>query len=179
MFRIVYNWWAWRDSNPHVSSYLFTCLEDREDTCPMVSCFNCDEPTTNPKFCSRSCAAKTNNTLIPKRIAKSNNCIRCGCQLKSGRTICDDCTAPDMTLEEALYKKHHPSSAAALVRSRARAATKHLDKVCSHCGYSKHVEVCHIKAVSTFTLDTKLSVINDLSNLILLCPNCHWEFDHS
>jgi hypothetical protein len=144
----------------------------------MNSCFNCGTPTKNPKFCSRSCSAKVTNSLTPKRTAKQILCKRCGCQVKSGRTVCDSCIAPDMTLEEALYKKGHPSSAAALVRSRARHVTKHLDKVCSHCGYSKHVEVCHIKAVSTFSLDTKLSVINDISNLILLCPNCHWEFDH-
>lgn len=145
----------------------------------MVSCFNCGATTTNAKFCSRSCAAKTNNTLIPKRVAKTNNCTRCGCQLKSGRTVCDECIMPDMTLGEAIYKNHHPSSAFALVRSRARRATNHLEKSCAHCGYSKHVEICHIKAVSSYPLETKLSVVNDLSNLILLCPNCHWEFDHS
>jgi hypothetical protein len=145
---------------------------------PMNHCKNCGIETKNPSYCSSSCAAKVNNSLKPKRQKQTFNCKSCGCQVDYRKTFCADCLVPDITLGDAIYTKHHPSSAAALVRSRARRAVKHLDKVCDHCGYSKHVEVCHIKAVSKFPLDTKLSVINDLSNLLLLCPNCHWEFDH-
>jgi hypothetical protein len=145
----------------------------------MISCVCCGVLTPNPKFCSRSCSAKVSNKVKPKRTSKTYSCTRCGCQVTSRRTVCDDCLVPkDMTLEEGMYTLHHPSSAFALVRSRARVVTKDWPKVCTHCGYSKHVEVCHIKAVSEYPLDTKLSVINDPSNLILLCPNCHWEFDH-
>lgn len=43
---------------------------------------------------------------------------------------------------------------------------------------SKHIEVCHIRPIADYPPDTLLSVINDTSNLIGLCPNCHWEFDH-
>jgi len=149
----------------------------------MISCINCGSLTSNPKFCSRSCSAKVNNHKIPKRIARVRICLRCPCQVPIGRTLCDDCLAStalkDMTLSEAIYTKHHPSSAFALVRSRARQVVKDWDKVCTHCGYSKHVEVCHIKAISEHSLDTNISVINEPSNLILLCPNCHWEFDHA
>lgn len=49
---------------------------------------------------------------------------------------------------------------------------------CSNCGYDKHVEVCHIKSISSFNNESKISEINDISNLILLCPNCHWELDN-
>ena len=146
----------------------------------MISCIHCGTLTSNPKFCSRSCAAKVTNREKPKRVAKVRNCLRCGCQVPKGRTACDDCLTPqDMTLEEAIYTKHHPSSAFALVRSRARSVVKDWEKICAHCGYPKHVEVCHIKAISEYPLETKLSVINDPSNLLLLCPNCHWEFDHA
>ncbi len=51
-------------------------------------------------------------------------------------------------------------------------------KFCQVCGYSNHVEICHIKAVSAFPEDAKLSQINDPINLVYLCPNHHWEFDN-
>ena len=40
------------------------------------------------------------------------------------------------------------------------------------------IEVCHIKPIRQFSEDTLLSVINDKTNLLLLCPNCHWEYDN-
>lgn len=49
---------------------------------------------------------------------------------------------------------------------------------CEICGYSNHVEVAHIKAVSDFDDSTTISEINSLSNLIGLCPNHHWELDN-
>lgn len=84
--------------------------------------------------------------------------------------------APDMTLAEAKYTKHHKSSAWNLVRARARAASP--ESPCQNCGYDKHTEVCHIKDISTFSEDTLISVVNSPDNLVRLCPNCHWEFDH-
>lgn len=51
-------------------------------------------------------------------------------------------------------------------------------KTCFNCGYEKHIEIAHIKAVSDFSDDILITVINDPSNLIGLCPNCHWEFDN-
>jgi hypothetical protein len=49
---------------------------------------------------------------------------------------------------------------------------------CVNCGYDKHIEVCHRRPVTSFPLDTPISVVNSLDNLLGLCPNCHWEFDH-
>lgn len=51
-------------------------------------------------------------------------------------------------------------------------------KCCENCGYDKHYEVCHIKAVSDFSEDSKIEDINSIDNLKALCPNCHWEFDN-
>ncbi len=84
----------------------------------------------------------------------------------------------DMTLGEAIYTKHHKSSAYALVRIRARRIAKKLGwKTCFICGYDKHVEISHIKPICEFSMKTKLSDINKKANLVALCPNCHWEFD--
>jgi hypothetical protein len=131
-------------------------------------------------FCSRSCSAKKTNTLYPKKKAKTWKCRKCSSECAPRRILCDTCSSHgslgDITLREAMYTKHHKSAAFSLVRSRARAINK--DNSCKACGYSKHVEVAHIKPISSFPEDTLLSKINDPQNLIALCPNCHWEFDH-
>lgn len=50
---------------------------------------------------------------------------------------------------------------------------------CVVCGYNKYIEVCHKKSVSSFGDDTLIKDINNIDNLIGLCPNCHWEFDNN
>lgn len=50
--------------------------------------------------------------------------------------------------------------------------------ICKKCGYTNHVEICHIKSVSSFDKLSSLNEINSLDNLVLLCSNHHWEFDH-
>ena len=52
-------------------------------------------------------------------------------------------------------------------------------KQCVVCGYDKHYEVAHIKAVSDFQDNSLISEINDIDNLIALCPNHHWEYDNT
>ena len=149
-------------------------------------CQFCKNKTENPKFCSRSCAAKLNNTIKPKRKLQ-NTCVDCGKPITRSRTRCKEDyllwlknnQAKDMTLQEAIYWKHHKSSAFALVRSRARVSEKMKKiKSCEICGYSKHVQACHKKPISSFSLDTKISIINENDNIMCLCPNCHWEYDH-
>jgi predicted Zn-ribbon and HTH transcriptional regulator len=51
-------------------------------------------------------------------------------------------------------------------------------KVCKVCGYSLHTEVCHIKDVKDFPSSALISEINHIDNLVALCRNHHWEFDH-
>ena len=83
----------------------------------------------------------------------------------------------DMTLKESIYTNNGKANTYSLVRGRARTIMSHI-KECQKCGYDKHVEVAHIKAISIFDENTLISVINHPSNLLVLCPNCHWEFDH-
>ena len=44
---------------------------------------------------------------------------------------------------------------------------------CFVCGYNNHVEIAHIKAVSDFDKEAELSEINNINNLVALCPNHH------
>jgi len=150
-----------------------------------VLCKTCNTKTTNPKFCSSSCAATFNNKSHPKRKAKVNLCNSCKTTSISPRNrTCQGCKDKEQdlrdnqTLSDIMYNNVHKASAFSLVRTRARASVKHLSQVCSQCGYDKHVEVCHIKPIKDFTHDTLVKEVNSPANLLLLCPNCHWEFDH-
>jgi predicted restriction endonuclease len=66
------------------------------------------------------------------------------------------------------------------VRSHARKvfAESGKPKKCAVCGYDKHVEICHVREIATFPPETPVREINDLTNLVALCPNHHWELDH-
>ena len=147
-----------------------------------MNCLNCQKQTINPKFCSRSCSAQYTNKINPKR-KRTIKCKTCDKLILSTRTYCSNCRHAhnkDMTLQEAIFTKHHKTSAYALVRTRARIVIKKLGiKSCQHCGYDKHIEACHRIPIGDFELTTLLSVINSPDNLLGLCPNCHWEFDHN
>lgn len=146
-----------------------------------MECIQCNNQTDNPKFCSRSCSATYNNKLWPKR-KHTNKCIGCSKPIRKSTLRCQPChtltLSEDMSLQDAEYHNHGKQSTHALVRARARAKAKPEGKPCINCGYSKHVEVCHIKPVSSFPKTAMLSEINSKDNLVILCPNCHWEFDH-
>ena len=47
------------------------------------------------------------------------------------------------------------------------------------CNYDHHYEVCHIKPIKDFSLNSLIYEINNKDNLIHLCPNHHWEFDNN
>lgn len=160
----------------------------------MNNCENCGIETKNPKFCCKSCAASLNNKLFPKRKI-TKKCSRCDNIIRNYRSLlCESCYKDHLSCQkEALLnntlseytnrdciKKLHRSSRHAHIRGLARSWFKDLTLLpCASCGYSKHVELCHIKSVSSFSADSKIRDINSSSNLIQLCPNCHWEFDNN
>jgi len=157
-----------------------------------MNCQNCQKETTNPKFCSRSCAQSYNNKAKPKRLRKTK-CTRCNNITKSYRhTLCEEHwkeyvskrkeSVQERTLGDYWKFKSldglHTSSKNAHIRLLARSWFKDLTiKPCANCGYDKHVELCHIKPVSSFSETTTLKEVNSRDNIIQLCPNCHWEFD--
>lgn len=54
-----------------------------------------------------------------------------------------------------------------------------LPKACRVCGYDKHVEIAHKKAVMEFPDTALISEINAITNLGPLCRNHHWEQEHN
>lgn len=148
----------------------------------MNECLNCKQLTSNPKYCCRSCSASANNRLVPKRLPEGI-CKDCNEPTNISRLYCKSCWQDrqvdwnDVTYGEVmgarLYQKN--SRIRDLARRAYRKSTR--PKHCANCGYDKHYEVCHIAGISEHPPDTPVSTINDLSNLIALCPNCHWELD--
>lgn len=88
----------------------------------------------------------------------------------------------DLTLSEHAVKYPATGSRGKFhnIRINARKVMKdaNIVKECKKCGYNKYVEVCHIKAISDFPATALISEVNSLSNLMYLCPNCHWELDN-
>lgn len=150
-------------------------------------CLTCGAETNNPKFCSRSCNVTYNNTVSPKRSRKRWYCPRCDeGKRKSQAKGFDGCVScwieledkrlGEMTLEEAINLEGHPKSRYNTVRHHGRKLRNEYS-MCQICSYDIIVQVCHIRPVSSFPLDTKISEINDLSNIAFLCPNHHLELD--
>jgi 5-methylcytosine-specific restriction endonuclease McrA len=149
-----------------------------------MQCLNCGASTANPKFCSSSCAARYNNRIFPKRQKRRYYCKSCGAETGYRRIYCSHCdpTKPkdygEVTIASIQLRARYQANA--WIRKLARRVYYASDKpkCCSVCGYSKHYEVCHVKPILDFPSDTKMSVVNAVENLVALCPNCHWEFDH-
>lgn len=163
----------------------------------MNKCLSCQEETANPKFCSRSCSAKFNNKLYPKRKTEpQNKCLECNSKLSKTigtreTQLCYKCYGKlrtnkqgQKTKKDCLNEKcsnGQPKNKYNLIRMHAKSVVKHLnirsDK-CAWCGYDKHTQLCHIKSISSFNDSAKLQEINSKENIIFLCPNCHWELDN-
>lgn len=151
-----------------------------------MQCLKCRQETSNPKFCSQSCAASFNNRKFPKR-SPEGTCIKCPTKVPTTRKYCKRClrryraTYDFIPLSKVCskYRKYAPSAAYNIIRQRARRALKLAGRtVCEVCGYSKHFEAAHIKPIGEFAPETLIGDINHSSNLVALCPTHHWEFDH-
>lgn len=126
------------------------------------------------------------------RGSKKPECRRCGKEVEyHAAKFCKECinTGWDKTYPELPYalrtlgyelklNKHTGANKFNKIRGWARFYNKENIKKCERCGYEKHVEVCHKRAINDFPLETLLTEINSKNNLLFLCPNCHWEHDN-
>lgn len=143
-------------------------------------------PESGNCFCSKSCSAKYTN---PKKV-KDLKCELCNESRDWRNKRCSKCRdniknkMKNMTFGEfkIIYKKQNQQTAWATSRIRdfCRAWNKDLvGKPCQNCSYILHTELCHIKAIPKHSDGETLQQINSQDNLLVLCKNCHWEFDHS
>jgi len=137
-------------------------------------------------YCSEGCRRR----MIMKKYRADHKkpCPSCGDLMAYNSKLCKLCNngtneCKQSTIEEyqsmPSIKDKHPSWVSHHIRLFAKSWNPHLKgKPFENCGYEKHTEFCHITAISDFDKDTKLSVVNGEANLVILCPNCHWEFDN-
>ena len=170
----------------------------KENNCRCLNCNNefYKEPSQQKKtkmnFCSRACYGTYLKTNPTKKASVEYFCIKCDISLGIGyknvgqKKLCKNCNTnyrdwSTVTISE--YKKENSDiyQFHSKIRSLARTIYKNSNKPkkCCNCNYDKHYEVCHIKSVSDFQDTEKISIVNDIDNLIGLCPNCHWEFDNN
>lgn len=125
------------------------------------------------KYCSNSCAAKINNKGVTRNQKNTTDILE---EKKLKRIKIED-----KTKGELFNNNKNWQSARSSIRRSAQKIFKKSGKECKCvlCGYNKYVEVAHIKAVSEFDNSSLISEINNINNLIPLCPNHHWEFDNN
>ena len=147
----------------------------------LSNCLFCNDTIVDRierKYCNRSCSAKSNGTLFPKRRKGilSNTCTVCGnsfTPVRADRSRCDGCLHYRKTID-TISKKNSTEQA---IRGHARRVMGNQDRVCFICKYDVYVEVCHIQAIKSFSPETSLQEINSKNNLVFLCPNHHKELD--
>lgn len=165
----------------------------------MKTCLCCQKElvgTYQKKYCSSSCAQQINNKRPRKRMKPTGSCKKCKTPIPNQRKFCNACwqnhkmnhldmreidlNATTMKDLKKLFKDHPSHKAHHKSRKISNAIYKASDKqqCCAICGYDLHFEVAHIVPVSSFSDDTPLSIIHALDNLIALCRNHHWEYDH-
>ena len=145
------------------------------------SCAFCNKPMSFPysapkKYCSTACS----NRAPGRRKRKVYICSVCGAVAPYRRTLCIACRHQRSITGKTLSvyaDKRNDCGRYSEIRANARAVAKVLPDSCKVCGYDKSVAVCHIKPITSFSGDTPISVINDISNLVKLCRNHHWELD--
>jgi len=125
------------------------------------------------QYCNKSCANTYNNLQREKKVSEkkkiTNNIIRFDYLI--GHTI------------ESLIQSRNGNwkVARAQIQTHARQIylTSNKCKECVTCNYSRHIEVCHIKAVKDFSKQSNIiEDVNNINNLTALCPTHHWEFDN-
>ena len=115
------------------------------------------------------------NSDIKKKIKE--RCLRLGISLNLKKMF----PILSQTKQQLLTNRKNYQSYRSAIRKHAEKIYKESNKdlKCFICGYDKHVEIAHIKAVSEFTENSLISDINSLDNLVALCPNHHWEYDNN
>lgn len=107
----------------------------------------------------------------PKSII-AERCLVCENKLRRDKLL-------NRSLQEIKDSTTNKNNPYHIVRTQARMLLQESGREpkCAICGFSEYVEACHIKPISSFPLNTKIKEVNDLNNLVYLCPNHHILLD--
>ena len=134
-------------------------------------CLLCGKETRNKKYCSRSCSQTVNNRGVRRNGNPAKVCIVCGKEHRNPKVCSLSCSAKllvnqrheDIDLNGNEDQKHGVTS------MKRYLVWKH-NGTCQNCecgtwmGGKMSVEIHHVNGKSKD---------NRVSNLQLLCPNCH------
>jgi ribosomal protein S14 len=169
----------------------------------MNACKQCGKPA-KVLFCSCSCSAIFNNKGVahnprkPRKLLYTRTCVKCGNNFGKykgdkhlSRKLCSKCfpiysSKPELVVQRTIADYLNAKTATGdkqqkytAIRYMARSKYKtDLKNPCQQCGYKHHVELAHIKSISSFPITATLNEVNAKENVAFLCPNCHWELDH-
>lgn len=137
-------------------------------------CKNCEKLFTalkseNKLFCSQSCSASYNNKGIKRHGKSPSSCVECNTVLKRQGKFCNN-------ICEQKYKTKDKDKLVLEGKASSRVCKNYLIKVkgnkCEECGWSKKNIVTGKIPIELEHIDGN-SENNNLTNLKLLCPNCH------
>lgn len=144
------------------------CKECRNVLMPTKSTKKISDVRTK-SFCNQSCAAFFNNRKKPRKSKEPK-----AKKMKTKAIFL-------RTKAEIFSKGLNWQASRSNIQKTARFVFFKVfpNPSCYVCGYSLHVDVAHIKSVSSFSPTAYLYQINHISNLIGLCKNHHWEYDNN
>jgi len=141
---------------------------------------DCEVITTNPKYCSKSCAAIVNNVKYPKRATTQVSCRNCGLEVKRKPNVyCSNKCQNDYHYEKYIERwlnGEETGNTGTLIKFVSNHVRRWLfekyESSCQKCGWSEinpttgkvPLEVNHVDGDSVRTTP---------DNIELLCPNCH------
>ena len=133
-----------------------------------MKCINCSCVTENPKFCNRSCAASYNNKITKPK--SKGLCFGCGSSVPHNRKYCSNKCQGEKT--RALINEQILRGEKVQHQQIRRYLIETYGTECMLCGWAKENVVTKRVPIELDHIDGNSSN-NELSNLRLLCPNCH------
>ncbi len=142
-----------------------------------MKCLNCQEETVNQKFCSKSCSAKYNNMLYPKR-KPEGKCKNCQKPINSTKTYCSE-----SCVEISKNKKLGTKKCADCKKTFPRTCEnfyKRSDRLEEFQSYCKD---CYNKKTSKRKRETKELFVKYKGGKCIICGynknNCALDFHHT
>jgi len=138
----------------------------------------CDIKKSPSHYCSRSCAAKINNKLKPKRTKKHRICNNCKLKINGqGKTYCSIKCQQQYNFKKKINNWKNGlddgyETNGTVRRYIKRYLIKKNNHKCSECGWNKINPNTNKCPLEIHHIDGNYKNNNE-SNLQVLCPNCH------
>jgi hypothetical protein len=144
----------------------------------MNTCRNCKAETTNPKFCSHSCAATHNNQGVRRHGQPIGNCLLCQQKVKYGKNIycsvkCQQAHIYKTYIDRWKLGLESGYTACGLISNHIhRYLVETRGEQCEVCGWCERHPLSNKVPIQNHHVDGDWMNCRE-DNLKLLCPSCH------